>query len=189
MKQKEKLDAILKILYEDSRYQQRNILSDYQKLDSNYDELVVLTERLKKEGLVERLVTKDSIEIKLTSQGVEYCEEDSFTVQGRSVIQNSYITLNNSPGSNIIGQSPGSSIVQKASQANNILDQITTTTQEDDAIDSECKKEIIECVEEIKDAINSGRKSKSAVRGLLSLISEFASLSSLGISLKQLLLP
>ena len=135
--------------------------------------------------MVKRDSSKDSVDVRLTSQGIEYCEEDSFAVPGKSLVQN--ITLHNSPGSNVINQSPGSSVNQNFSEAKNILNQMLSTAQGDDTIDTERKEEIVECISEVEDTIDRGGKPKFAMRSLLSLIGNISSLSGFGMSLAQLI--
>jgi len=101
MKQKEKLDLILRNLYQ-YKYDGFHH-SIYQAcLDENLqvvhvDEIKTLAHRLDDDGLIYATHMMNDSQAKLTSQGIEYCEEDSYTYSEKSLITNNYnIKVDNS---------------------------------------------------------------------------------------------
>lgn len=190
MKQSEKLDLILKFLYEKKfdgfYYDLPGILLDH-GIKVNFDEGFALGKRLETDGLVKAIGTKDGMSVTLTTHGVDYIESDSYTFRGHSIITNHYnISVTDSTNTSIIQNSSNTTINQSATQINDIVDRIIAKL-ETEKINEDRLKEIKECLYEIKSATENGMKPKFAFRSLLAMTSEFSSIASLVLSLGQMI--
>ena len=191
MKQTEKFDLILKKLYEfgfDGKYHSIvEILSD-SSVQVTKGEVYALIERLDSEGLVKMISTKDSIDAIITSYGVQYCEDDSFTHRGIALINNNYdIKIENSPGANIVNRSTNVNITNQINEVRNILGKIRQAIDEDIAVSDNTKAEIIECILEIDNNLKAGQVPKFGIRNLIELAGDISSIAGLVITLIQLL--
>jgi len=183
MKQSEKLDLILRELYKyknDGKYyligwicQTLNIPVD------SFLELNKLAHRLKDDGFITPLFTHNDCSAELTSYGIEYCEENSYTYSGHSIITNNYsISIVNSPNSNIVNQSNNFSISQNISEASQAVEKIRESVSIDTTIDKEKAAEILECLNEIQDNLRNNQKPKFAIKSLIDLAGGISSISS-----------
>lgn len=191
MKQTEKLDLILKKLYEfgfDGKYHSIvEILSD-SGVQATRGEVYALIERLDSEGLVKMTSTKDTIYADITSYGVQYCEDDSFTHRGIALINNNYdIKIENSPGANIVNQSTNVSITNQINEIRNILEKLKQTIDEDMTVSESMKTDIKDCLLEIENNLKAGQVPKFGIRKFIELVGDISSIASFVISLIQLL--
>ncbi len=99
MKQSEKLDLILQYLYDRKddgmNYGIKEIMSDI-GIYSNDIEANRLAYRLKDQGLIHPTFTIGYTEMHISTYGIDYCEETSFTVPGTSLISLHMGDINNS---------------------------------------------------------------------------------------------
>lgn len=83
MKHVEKLDRILKMLYEHYRYKRVDLgeaIAEHQTIPiESEEELDILSARLDEENLTTSNPHHDGVIIGLTSRGIEYCEGESFS--------------------------------------------------------------------------------------------------------------
>ncbi|GJM17214.1 MAG: hypothetical protein DHS20C13_25410 [Thermodesulfobacteriota bacterium] len=183
MKQSEKLDLILRELYKyknDGKYysikwicQTLNI-----PLDSNL-ELNKLAHRLKNDGYIKTISQKNDSSAELTSYGIEYCEENSYSYSGHSIITNNYsISVVNSPNSNIVNQSTNVSINQNYNEANQAVEKIRETISTDESIKEVTANEIMECLNEIQESLKGNKKPKFAIKSLIDITGGISSISS-----------
>ncbi len=98
------------------------------------------------------------------------------------------INVSDSSNINIVSQSNNVEINQEIrSDANSLIKEFIEKLEKDKEIDNEIKQEILECITDIKENIDKGKTPpKYGLKALLSLTSDIASLSSLGISIAQL---
>jgi hypothetical protein len=190
MKQTEKLDLILKSLYNfkfDGRYYSiPQILSEI-GIDINQFELLSLCKRLESDGLIKLIAGLNDIKGTITTYGVQYCEGDSYTYEGSAIINNNYhISIENSPGANIINQSQNVNINTQINNISELIDKILKTIEKDDSIDLSKKKDINECAAEVKNNLKTGQIPKFGIRNLISLIGDISSVSSLILTLSQM---
>lgn len=181
MKQSEKLDLILRELYKyknDNRfYSIEDIFHTLNTpLDSLY-ETINLGERLKDAGFINAVFTNEGCVAKLTSYGIEYCEENSYTFTGHSVITNNY-SIFNSPNANIVSQSSSVTITQNVSNINESIEKIRETVMTDTTIDRNKATEILDCLNEIQEAIKNNQKPKFAIKSLLDIAGGISSIAS-----------
>jgi hypothetical protein len=190
MKQSEKLDAILKYLYE-----RRDTRIEY-SISSILEELGIATNDAEMARLANQLRTDGHIELnnlsaklkkaKITSKGIMYSEGDSYTHKGQTVTHNNY-NIVNSPQANIVAQSTKVTINQtQYDKATEIIKEMREAIGEDKTIDLTQKEEILECLAEIEAGVAAKREPKFAFKSLLSIGSNVASISKLALDLAKL---
>ncbi len=190
MKQSEKLDLILKELYKfknDGGYHSIGQICNTLgiPLDSTL-EMGNLASRLKTDGLINAVITIGDSLAELTSHGIEYCEENSYSYSGHSIITNNYnISVVNSPNSNIVSQSSNVSITQNISEVNQTIEKIRETIATDSTIELSKTNEILECLNEIQECIKNNQKPKYAIKSLLDIAGGISSIASLVMTLGQ----
>jgi len=191
MKQTEKLDILLKCLYEfkyDGQYHSIQTVLSKEGIEVNREEAYSLCSRLDSEGLIEMALTKDDVSAEITSYGIDYCEGDSFTYSGSAIINNNYqITIKNSPGANIVNQSSDVTIHTQINNINEVLEKILIAIEKDKTIDNNKKIEITECTKEIKNSLEFGQIPKFGIKSLFGLIGDISSITSLVLTLKQII--
>jgi len=93
VKQSEKLDLILKGLYElkhDGKYYSLTWLLQNDGIETNFDELFSLGKKLEADGLIKFNGRHDDVMACITAVGIEYVEEDSYSFKGKSITTNNY---------------------------------------------------------------------------------------------------
>ncbi len=189
MKQKARLDYLLNELYKNKSIDQMSnvyAITDKMPVDINRSEAKIMAERLFKLDLIKISYSSTSLRAKLTSIGIEYCEEDSFTNTGEPVINHNYnLTISNSPNSNIVNQSKNININSKIENINSIIDEISNKVSKDSKIGLEQKKNIEECAKEIKLNLYNNNIPKFGILSMINLLSDIASVSSLALSLSE----
>lgn len=192
MKQPEKLDFILKELFSTYKttgdlWHGRDIQTIFKDkgLIISSDEADALGARLDSEGLIIGNPTKSGFYPRLTSQGIEYIEEDSFSKRGTPVTHLSF-NINNSPGANIIHSSSNVSINTTSKEIVEILEKIYAAVQVSSEVDEELQRETLGRIDEIKEhIIATERIPNFALNDLLSKASDIVSIASFLISLKN----
>jgi hypothetical protein len=183
MKQSKKLDLILRELYKhknDGRYYPIGWICQTLNIPLDSDlELNKLAHRLKDDGYIKTIFQRGGPSAELTSHGIEYCEEDSYSYPGQSIIKNNYnISIINSPNSNIVSQSSNVTITQSFSQANEAVEKIRETVATDDSIDKEQASEILDCLNEIVENLQNNKKPRFAIKSLIDIAGGVSSISS-----------
>lgn len=118
MKQSEKLDLLLKGLYElknKGKYYSLEYISQQQNIPiDSFMELHGLAHRLKDDNLINTIFSHNDISAELNTYGIEYCEEDSYSYKGNAIILNTYnIKIENSSDTTIVSQSENVKIETK----------------------------------------------------------------------------
>lgn len=189
MKQVEKLDILLKELYKhrsSNQYVDPEEIYDSLNIEISENEQILIIERLRELGLIKTFSTKDGNGAKITSSGIEYCEEDSFSEKGSPVITNNYqYSIHHSPNSNIVSHSTGVNIGSDIQEINSLLNNIISRLNNDDNVDATREKEIKECIEEIKNNLDKKNIPKFGVRTLITLLSNISSVGSFAVSLSK----
>ncbi len=148
MKETKKLDIILRGLYE-YRGSDSNIAPHYFLNDLTLQDEIRLARWLLDEGLVKGTITQDGARLKITSDGVIYCEDDSVSHPGSPVIAITYVQNFDSPGSTIqvgvIGQLMYPNILDIQQQINGLRSQLAAESDFTQTMVSE----IGECLDEI----------------------------------------
>ena len=193
MKQSEKLDLILKTLYnyrQDGRYFSIEEICKSQNIPVEPKiELRMIVKRLEQDGYIRAIYTNSDISAVLTSHGIEYCEEDSYANKGHSIITNNYnLTITNSPNANIVSSSDNVTIlINNYSNIKNKISEIRDTIKRDTTISQNRIQDIIDCIDEVETAIDSGKKPKFSFSSLVELTSNIAGIGSLVIELGELI--
>lgn len=185
MKQSEKLDLILKSFY-DHRFDgmQEFSTTHFGKLMplANERELDVLIKRLQADGYLKTYLFEENGGIgQITSRGIEYCEEDSYSYRGSSLVTNNYsFSVNNSSGISIVNASKNVNInISNINDINNKIEDLLKAVNASTIISESIKLEIIECVDEIKTSLASDKKPKYSFKSLLEMTSNLAGIGSL----------
>ncbi|SHH92901.1 Alpha C protein N terminal [Flavobacterium sp. CF108] len=191
MKQTEKLDLLLRELYKhkfDGHVHSLTQICEEKDLPIEpHNEVRLLAHRLIDDGFITGNFTLDDCLAEITSYGVEYCEDDSYTYKGSSLITNNYISISNSPNSNIVSESKNvtinftnySSIKGKISE---IKDAINSAT-----LDDETRTDLLDCLEEVETSIDAGKKPKFSMKQLIEIGANVSGITSLIVELSQLL--
>lgn len=190
MKQAEKLDLILKFLYEKrfdgGDYDIPEILLGY-GINVNFEEGFALGKRLESDGLVKVIETKVGMAACLTTHGVDYIENDSYTYRGHSVTTNNYnISVSGSTNTNIVQSSSNVSISQTGNDLDEIIKEIVAKL-DSETIEAQKLNDILDCLNEIKESVKNDIKPKFAFRSLLTMTSDVSSIGSLVVALGQIL--
>ena len=194
MKQVEKLDRILKGMYNRRTLKEDVYLDTICELDSiplvSVDELHKLADRLEGDNYIECTRIQAGIYAQLTSYGVEYCEEDSYSFKGHSIItnNNNYFTISDSPFANIVSDSNNVKIL--ANNYGELKSKFTELKEKiigDATISESQKAEILECIEEVQDSVDAGKKPKFSFRQLTEQASNISGVSSLLLQIGQML--
>ncbi len=119
-------------------------------------ELNKIATRLKDDGFIKASISLQDCSGELTSYGIEYCEENSYSYSGHSIITNNYsISIVNSPNSNIVNQSSTVAITQNIGEVNQAIEKIRETIENDNTIEKSKTAEIIECLNEIQESLRN----------------------------------
>lgn len=182
MKQSEKLDLILNELYRyknnGSYYSIDEICKERKIPIDSIFELNRLAHRLKDDGLIEAIFSHNDCNAELTSYGIDYCEQDSYTYTGQSVITNNYnISISNSPNSNIVNSSSHVNIEQQSEGVLRAIENIRSELEKNEYRQASFTNDIIECLIEIENGIRSNQKPKFAIKSLIELGSDISSIA------------
>lgn len=147
-----------------------------------------MAKRLESDNYIER-PGNISKAVRLTSYGVDYCESDSYTYSGRSVITNNYnLTISNSPNAVLNNQSPNSLIIsQSSAEIHKILEQISEALKNDLTIDSGTKSIIQSSITEMDAEVKAGQITKNSLKKFLDKSSKVSSIGSFIINLIRLI--
>lgn len=183
MKQSEKLDLILRELYnhknDGSCYSIGEICRTLNIPLDSVSEIRLLANRLETDGFIKAVITCGDSSAELTSYGIEYCEENSYSYSEHSIITNNYsISIVNSPNSNIVNQSSNVSITQNISEVNQAIEKIRETIAIDKTINVTKATEILECLNEIQECLKKNNKPKFAIKSLLDIAGGISSIAS-----------
>lgn len=193
MKQAEKLDLILRELYRlrfDGKYYSIEFIGKKIGITiESHDEARILTKRLEEDGFVISSITKDTCYVKLNSYGIEYCEEESYVHKGNSIITNTYnMSITGSPNANIVSNSNDVNIeIANYQEINKKIGIIKNSINDDNSLSKDEKENILECLDEIENSLNLGRKPKFAFNQLTEIASNLAGIGSLIIDLGKLI--
>lgn len=191
MKQSEKLDLILKELYKYKNngkyYSIYSICQTFKIPLDSFLELNKLAHRLNDDGFINPVFILNDCSAELTSYGIEYCEENSYTYSGQSIVTNNYsISIVNSPNTNVVSQSSNVSISQNNLEVNHAIEMIRETVANDILIDQVKAAAILECLNQIHESLKKNQKPKFAIKSLIDIASGISSIGSWVTTLGQL---
>ena len=189
MKQSEKLDIILRYLYERKDDNKEYSIADVLEssgIETNPTEIARLAEHLEKDKYIKlnNLSTKLK-KAKITSKGITYAEGDSYSHRGNNIIN--HYNVVNSPQTNIVVNSNQVTIDQtQYESATEIIKQIRATISKDESVAVAVRTEILECLTEIESGLDNKKTPKFAIKSLLGMGSDIASISGFVLNLAQL---
>lgn len=195
MKQTEKLDLILKTLYNSRTFE------EYSDLNETIDKSgITTTGEIENDTLISRLIKDKLVEgdlfeegggfIKITSRGIDYVEEDSYSLKGSPITNNNYYNTNisNSSGVSIVNSSNNVHVnISNIGDIREKIENLVKAIQVSSVISQNQKSEMIECVDEIKTSLGQDKKPKFAFEALLAMANNFAGISSLAIEIGELI--
>lgn len=189
MKQSEKLDIILRYLYERKDDGKEYSISDIlagSEIETNATEVSRLAEELKKDGYIYLNDLSSKLKkAKITAKGITYTEGDSYAYKGNNIVNHYHVV--NSPQANIVVNSNQVTINQtQYDKAAEIIREMREKISKDALVDVNKKAEVLECLTEVESGLESKKVPKFAIRSLLGIGSDIASISSLAVSLAQL---
>lgn len=160
MKQKEKLDLILKRLYQ-NRHTKNSYLSIYAILQElciyeSDEEARTLATRLKDDHMVDAISTRGGVELKITSYGIDYCEEDSYSHAGIPAVALNYTIHGNA----VFGDN-NSNISQRISygqESQELLRKIAEGIDSSAELSESQKTQALECVGDIEEKLQAQKK-------------------------------
>ncbi|HZI25544.1 MAG TPA: hypothetical protein VFD46_10715 [Chryseolinea sp.] len=189
MKQSEKLDVILRYLYDrkddNKEYSIADVLAG-SGIETNPTEIARLAEHLERDKYVKLNNLSSKLKkAKITSKGITYAEGDSYSHKGNNIIN--HYNVVNSPQTNIVVNSNQVSIDQtQYESATEIIKQIRDTITQDESVAVAVRTEILECLTEIESGIENKKTPKFAIKSLLGIGSDIASISGFILNLAQL---
>lgn len=148
MKQTEKLDLLLKGLYEEGKDDYRSLIIIISKFNiqvETIDELRRLAKRLENDGLIGKpIFTRSDISARLTSYGIDYCEGDSYSYSGSAIINNTYnINVENSNDTTIVSQSENIEIHISKNEIESELNKIISSIFSDTNIPQNIRQNLL----------------------------------------------
>ena len=190
MKQSEKLDLLLRELYnykfDGHVYSLKEICQEKNLPIEPYNEVRTLAHRLIDDRFITGNFTMDDCVAEITSYGVEYCEENSYTYRGHSIITNNYsISISNSPNANIVSNSSEVNII--ITNHAEIKNKISQIKDEISSLSHESKEDLLQCLEEVETTIEAGKKPKFSFKQLLEIGSSISGIGSLILELGELI--
>lgn len=178
MTHKEKLDKVLYLLYP-NRYSGSQPMITQVLIDGNIDfeadEPRIIAKRLDEDGLIRAAFTKDGAFVKLTSLGIEYCEQESYSTPNTPVIN--LFSISNSTNTSIQIGDMNSVIYTDGEQINEKIEELRNQIIDNTELTEVMVREIGECLDELDDKISSKKKiPKLLLTGLLSTTADIGTI-------------
>lgn len=180
---------ILRYLYErrddSQQYSIATILEEL-GIENNATEVARLADLLSKDKYIHLNDLSSKLKkARITAKGITYCEGSSYAHKGQSVVNHYHIV--NSPQANIVVNSSQVEINQKQQdKAQEIINEMREAISRDQVVEIELKKDILECLTEIEAGIANKKTPRFAIKSLLGMGSDIASISGFVLNLAQL---
>lgn len=189
MKQVEKLDRILRYLYDHrfdgKSYMLFNIVKELDLPVVGKHEVIELGQRLKTDGVVKALVVAmGNMALELNSYGVEYCEERSYESSTQPVAT-APINIMGSQQVVVVSHSPGARVVNHGAGVP-LAQEIVQQAGKDPSFTQHEREELKQLLEEIQACAAQGVKPKVSLDTLLGRFGNVSSVGSLLTSFAQL---
>ena len=189
MKQVEKLDRILRYLYErrfdGKMYLLQNIVAEISLPVEGKNEIIMLGKRLKDDHVVDAIpLSLGRLHMKINTYGVDYCEERSYESASQPLV---HTTINITNSQHVALNSNSAGATASSNGKGSILaDRIMEEGQKDASLTPEDQRALKELLEEYKTCIAQGASPKVQVDALISRFGNLASIGSLILSLGQM---
>jgi hypothetical protein len=192
MKQSQKLDIILRKLHE-YRHERRTImlipLLQELNIYEGEEEANRLAKRLNDEGYAKITRIAAGTLLEISTYGIDYCEEDSFSKPGISLLSNSY-HISGSNNTSIIIDSSHVNVQQlnnHKQEAYDLINDITKGLNEVSEISPTQKQDISENLQDIKEKIDQNKLPKRyQLDTLIKALGGLEKLTDYGVKLAQL---
>lgn len=190
MKESEKRDLILKQLYEKKHdnFSMLKGIMEYLHIYESEEELNRIANRLDKDNYADIKRISHGVMIKISSLGIDYCEQDSYSHPGHPVINLNFSGVFNAANM-IMGanNSNNHQSVTITSEAESLIKKIQESIQQSTEIDEESKGALMECIGDIDDKVKDNKKiSKYQWSALLNNTAGLTQVSSFAIQLAQI---
>jgi hypothetical protein len=164
MKQSEKLDIILRYLYDrkddNKEYSIADVLAS-SGVETNPTEIARLAEHLERDKYIKLNNLSSKLKkAKITSKGITYAEGESYSHKGSNIIN--HYNIVNSPQTNVVVNSNQVTINQtQYESATEIIKQIRETISKDESVAVAVRTEILECLTEIESGLENKKPGRS----------------------------
>jgi len=189
MKQVEKLDRILRYLYDhrfDGQYYSLFAIAEELSLPvTGRNEVIQLGHRLKDDGLVNAIGhAMGNLGLEISSHGVDYCEKQSYEDMNQP-LASAPINISGSQQVVVVNNSPGASVVNHGAAAP-IAQEIVQQAGKDPSLTQNDREQLKQMLEEIQACAAQGVKPKVSLDTLLGRFGNVSSVGSLLTSFAQL---
>ena len=159
--------------------------SDGNILGRDFPKIIIMTN----DGRFETLYGTDEERDKDLAELQEIITSSLIKTEHKSTSDTININVADSSNVNIVSGSSNVSISQKVKKdINNKIDELLSELSKNNDVNKDMKEELTECALDIRDKVNSDKKvPKFSIKSLLNMTSQIASLSSLGLSIAQLI--
>lgn len=186
MKQSEKLDRMLRYLYDHrfdgQRYMLKHVVGQL-KLDIGWPEAIALAGRLEADNFVDSIKMAGGERLmEITTYGVDYCEAHSYGNAELPLANYSPVFIQQSSNVVVMQGSPGAR-VNNASPYAELVDTIVKAAEGDQSITPTALSELRQMLDEIKASLAGGTVPRTTTKVL---IERFGALSSIGSFVTQL---
>ncbi|WP_293916554.1 MULTISPECIES: hypothetical protein [unclassified Sphingobacterium] len=193
MNQSEKLDTLLKVLYEfpyNNQYYDFSEIAGSAKLSLTSEELTRLFKRLRDDSFIEAKFFLGGYGFaRITSYGIDFVEGDSYKRNESLITTNNYhTTVTNSSGISVVNASSGVNVnISNIENVNSKIEELTKLIQASPKVPEKSKADMIECIDEIKRSLVRKEKPKFAFQALLGMVNNFAGIASLVVEIGKLI--
>ena len=190
MKQVEKLDRILRYLYErrndGNRHPLHKIVEETRLPVEGNGEIIRLGKRLMEDGLTDAIqLSMGRFMLRLNSHGVDYCEGHSFESASEPLVQPTTINIMNSQYVSLNSHSAGATASNSGNGAE-LAARILQEARKDGSLTHEEITRLEELLKSINESLTQGLSSKSEGEELISRYGNLASIGSFCLSLGQM---
>jgi hypothetical protein len=196
MKETEKLDLILQAMYakrsENHFVDIVSVLAEplmneglnNTQIKSEANRLGAL---LKRRGYVQMVGNMNTIG-RITSDGVMYCEKDSFSSTGHSLTTLNLFQIKNSPNASVVNHSSNTTItIDNSNQLTEKLTQLESMIEEAVELTEDTKTELKDSLAEVRQAVEKGVSPKTALKYMFTLATGAGSVTELVQTIIQML--
>ncbi len=139
------------------------------------DEPIILAKRLDEDGLIKATFTKDGAFVRLTSRGIEYCEEESYSTPNTPIIN--LFSISNSPKTSIQIGNENTVIYNDPKLIDDRIQELRDQISNNTELTEVMVREIGECLDELDEKINAKRRiPKMLLKGLLSTTADIGTI-------------
>jgi len=144
-------------------------------IEFEMEEPRILAKRLNQDGLIKASFTKDGAFVKLTSRGIEYCEQESYSTPNTPVIN--LFSISNSTNTSIQIGNYNSVLYNDKEQIDEKIEELRNQIEENTDLTEAMVREIGECLDELDEKISNNKSiPKLLLTGLLSTTADIGTI-------------